>query len=56
MDDLSGAFSRCSTVTENTAVEFDLSEDADKLINGYITDNYGMQDNAESTFGINLIW
>lgn len=56
IDDLSGAFSRCATVTENTAVEFDLSEDVDKIINGYITDTYGMQDNDPDTFGINLIW
>jgi hypothetical protein len=56
VEDLSGTFSRCGTVTENTALEFDLSSNDDKIINGFITDTYGMIDNEQDTFGTNLIW
>jgi hypothetical protein len=55
-DDLSNAFSRCGTVTENTANSYDDSSENELLINGYITDNFGMQDNDADTFGVNLIW
>jgi hypothetical protein len=54
--DLSNAFNRCANITENTAVEYADSTEAEKLVNGYITDTYGMQDNDPDTFGSNLIW
>lgn len=56
IDDLSGTFSRCGTITENTANDFDASGLNEKMINGFITDDWGMIDNDSETFGVNLIW
>ncbi len=54
--DLSNAFNRCANITENSHPDFSDSTSDELIIGGYITDNYGMQDNEPDTFGINLIW
>jgi len=54
--DLSNAFSRCAAITPDTYSDFTGSSDEDKLFGGYITDEYGMQDNDSETFDTNLIW
>lgn len=56
MDDLAGAFTRCSVITENTALAFVSASDDEKIINGYITQNIGTLESDTTTFGINLIW
>jgi len=56
LDDLSNAFSRCAVITEDDAEDFDAADDEEKMYNGYITDDYGMQDNNPDSFGSNLIW
>ena len=56
IEDLGNAFSRVSAITENDAVSFATALDSAKVVNGYITDNNGMQANDRTTFGINLIW
>lgn len=56
IEDLSNAFSRCAVITPSTASEYNEASDDEKLYNGYITDQYGMIDNAPGTFGANLIW
>jgi hypothetical protein len=56
IDDLSGTFSRCGTITENSANDFDAATDDELMVFGFITDNYGMIDNDSVTFGTNIIW
>lgn len=56
IDDLSNAFSRCGTVTENDAESYLQAENNELMINGYITDGYGMIENDANTHGVNLIW
>lgn len=56
VEDLSNSFTRCGNVTENDAPNFANSTEDDKVRQGYVTDTYGMQDNAKETFGLNLIW
>jgi hypothetical protein len=56
IEDLSGAFSRCSIITENLAENFFDASENEHIINGYITDEYGMINNNADTYSINLIW
>lgn len=56
VEDLSNAFTRCASITENDAPNFANSGVDDKVVNGYVTDTYGMQDNDANTHGLNLIW
>jgi hypothetical protein len=56
IEDLANAFARAGAIASNTANTYDQAGDSEKLINGYITDAYGMIDNDADTFGINLIW
>jgi len=56
IEDLGAALSRCATITENTADDFSAASEDELIINGYITDEFGMQDNDASTHGINVIW
>lgn len=56
VEDLSNAFTRCGTITENDALNFANSSEDDKVLQGYVTDTYGMQLNNPDTYGINLIW
>lgn len=56
LEDLSNAFSRCGTITENVALDYIDATDNERIYNGYITDNYGMQDNDPNTFGQSEIW
>jgi len=56
LEDLANAFSRCSTITENDADNFANSNENGIFLNGFITDNNGMQANDPDTFGVSLIW
>lgn len=56
LDDLSNCFSRCSVITENDHPDFADSSQDEQAVGGYVTDNYGMQDNDGDTFGTSLIY
>jgi len=56
IDDLGNAYNRCATITENSANPWSTATDEQKLLNGYITDEYGMINNDANTFGVDLIW
>jgi hypothetical protein len=56
LEDLADAFSQTSTITENTALDFDNSNEDEKGIQGYITDNDGLINNDENTFRLHRIW
>lgn len=56
LEDLGNAFSRCATITENDASDFDDSSAEELAYNGFITDTYGMQNNDPATQGRDLIW
>lgn len=56
LEDLANAFSRCATITSDTAAAYDSANLSERLYNGYITDDYGMQSNDPDTFGVNLIF
>lgn len=56
IEDLSNAFTRCGVITTNTNPTYDASTDDQRILAGYITDNYGMMDNDPGTYGIHEIW
>lgn len=56
LSDLSNAFSRCMVIADDDAPDWVSAEDADKLYNGYISDDHGLQASDPETFGTNLIW
>jgi len=56
IEDLSNAFSRVAIISQAGSDDFVDATLDDKSINGYITDSFGMIDNIEETFNINLIW
>lgn len=56
LEDLANAFSRCAIITDSNQNNYANSSDRERSFNGYITDEFGMQDNDPETFGINLIW
>lgn len=56
LEDLANAFSRCATITEDDAPNWDDSSEDQQALNGFITDDYGMQGNVPDTAGVNLIW
>ena len=56
IDDVGASFSRCATITESDALEWNSATEEERFVNGYITDSYGMIDNDAETFGINIIW
>ncbi len=53
--DFSDTFNRIATISDTTN-DYSSSTDTELLYSGYITDQYGMQDNNPQTFGKNLIW
>lgn len=55
-EDLSNSFSRCATITETTSPNYSASTESQKILNGFVTDQYGMIANDPETFGVNLIW
>lgn len=55
IEDLGNIFSRSSAITANSALDFDDAGDFERVLNGYITDNFGMIDNDALTSGIHLI-
>ena len=56
IDDLGNAFGRCATITESDALEYSAASDDDKVLNGYITDNYGLIDNDPENRYFNKVW
>jgi hypothetical protein len=56
VDDLANTFSRMGIITPNTARDYADAPNGERVYNGYITDDYGMQDNDPETFGQSLIW
>ncbi len=56
LDDLGNTFNRSYTITENTASAFDSAADAQKAVNGFITDDSGLIDNDSDTTGLYLIY
>lgn len=56
IDDLGNAYNRAGTITDNAANIWASATDTEKLLNGFITDNFGMINNDANTFGINVIW
>jgi len=56
LDDLANTFARCAAITVDTANDFADSADSELLVNGFITDSFGMIANDQETAGTNLIW
>jgi hypothetical protein len=56
LEDLANAFSRCAVISPDAANAWDSASDSEKASYGYITDDYGMQNNDPDTFGGNCIW
>lgn len=56
LDDLSNCFSRCSVITEDDHPDFVDSSQDQQAVGGYVTDNFGMQDNDGDTYGTSLIY
>lgn len=56
LDDLANAFNRVAIIAATGSPSFDDSSDKQKAVNGFITDQYGLINNSENTFGLNLIW
>jgi hypothetical protein len=56
IEDLSGAFTRCSTIAIDTSNDYLNANDSEKLVNGYITEDSGLIDNERETWGQHLIW
>jgi len=56
LEDLANAFSRCSTITANDAESYVDADEEHLILNGFITDNYGLQNNDGDTIGTSLIW
>lgn len=54
--DLSNAFSRCATIAPNGTHDYIDADDEERLYNGFITDNFGLQLDDPETFGCNVIW
>lgn len=55
MSDLGNTFNTSSYITPNTAPEYLLSSDDERLVYGYITDNQGIVEDLEETAGVHLI-
>ncbi len=57
-EDLANAFTQCGTITEDGASNWTNSptDGTERFFQGYITDDYGMQDNDPETFGVSRIW
>lgn len=53
--DFSNAFNRIACISESNSTYLTANEN-EKLYYGYITDDFGMQDNDPDSFGQNLIW
>lgn len=56
IDDVGNSFNRTAAITANDADVFDDSTDNELLLNGFITDNFGLINNDEDTYQINSIW
>lgn len=55
-EDLSNAFNRVGSITENGVPSFNNSTDDEKFENSFITDNFGLINNDPETHGLNVIW
>lgn len=56
LEDLANAFSRCSAIVDAGSPNYTNSDDADILLSGFITDQYGLLSNDAATITTNLIW
>lgn len=56
LDDLANAYTRVAVIADNTAADYADATDRERSVTGYITDDYGTQDNDPDTAGVNLIW
>lgn len=56
LDDLSNTFSRCASITDSDAADVSDASSVEVLLNGYITDSYGLTEGNQNTHGTNLIW
>lgn len=56
IEDLASAFAACGTITEADANAWDDESARGRLFRGYVTDDFGMQDNDPDTFGVSRIW
>jgi len=56
VSDLGNIFDRRAVIAPDTAADYTSATDAEKLIYGYITDDYGLSDDDEDTFNTNLIF
>lgn len=54
LDDLANAFNRVCVISPNSTNDYDNATEEERLIWGYITDQYGLINNGK--FGFNLIW
>jgi len=56
LEDLANTFTRCGVITENSNPDYNSSTEDERATAGYITDQFGMQDNDPDTFGVSLIF
>jgi hypothetical protein len=56
LEDLANAFSRCFIISDDNANNWTNAGADDKATYGFITDDYGMQNNDPDTFGSSIIW
>lgn len=56
LEDLSNAFSRIGHVAPDSASSWDDASDSARFDSSFVTDEFGMIDNSDETFGINQIW
>lgn len=55
IEDLGNIFARTGVIAENSSLEYTSAPDNELVLNMYITDNYGGQNNNQDTYGSNLI-
>lgn len=56
VEDLADTLTQCGTITPSGANNWDSSSVAERLFHGFVTDQYGMQENDPDTFGVSRIW
>ena len=56
LEDLANAFTRCACIAASGSLSYSQAPESERILNGYITDQYGMMDNDPATYGLNLIW
>lgn len=56
IEDLSNAFSRVACIAADGALSYSEAPESERMVNGYLCDDFGMQANDPGTFGVNVIW